>query len=339
MDALILAGGVAKGAFTSGALASLFDPAQNPAPPRVRRIVAASSGALNAAYLASAVQRCSEATAGFELESIWLEHASAARAFAPNLVGMLSLEGFSSGEKLLGILRRYVRPSPARAPVDLRLVVTTSAGEVRACVGPPATTYEHVCAFDETTFASEEALEELFAGVVASCAFPLAFLPAPVRIRGELVPCFDGGLTNDSPIRYALDDPNVSRVFVISPFPRVAHAHPSDERGAGLLAHLADVLVNERLYRDLREARQVNAALDRLAYEFPTPYTRERVLAALGWEGRRQIEIVEIRPPFALEGNAFEGFFSRDLRESYVRAGEEAARAYLANLPAQQRTA
>jgi predicted acylesterase/phospholipase RssA len=49
-DALVLAGGVAKGAFTAGALAVLSDPGTKAAIGLdVARIVGASSGALNAA--------------------------------------------------------------------------------------------------------------------------------------------------------------------------------------------------------------------------------------------------------------------------------------------------
>ena len=47
----------------------------------------------------------------------------------------------------------------------------------------------------------------------------------------------------------------IDRVFVISPHPRVAEPRGEALRGVGLLAHLVDILVNERLYRDLREAR------------------------------------------------------------------------------------
>ncbi len=329
MDALILAGGVAKGAFTGGALRALLDPSVNPHPARVRRIVAASSGALNAAYVASALARGRGDAAGLELEALWLEHATAARTFDPTLAGIVGLEGFSSGDKLRALLRDQIRPARGTHPIDLRLVVTTTTGEVCADDAPPATTFEHVLRFDEGDFETASGLEDVFAGVVASAAFPVAFLPAPVHIDGRAVPCFDGGLVNNCPVRHAIGDPSIGRVFVISPYPRVAFPSPADEHGAGLLAHLADVLVNERLYRDVREARAVNRALARLEDEFPTAFMRERVLAALGWDGRRRIEIVEIRPAFPLAGSAFDGFFSRSLRESYLRAGEDAARAWV----------
>jgi hypothetical protein len=80
------------------------------------------------------------------------------------------------------------------------------------------------------------------------------------------------------------------------------------------------------LYRDLREAYDVNRALRALERALPISSLRERALAALGWSGRRVLDIVEIRPHETLEGDAFAGFFSRRLREDYVRAGRHAAR-------------
>ena len=57
MDALVLAGAVSQGAFTAGALAELLSPAvAERLNLDVRRIVGASSGALNGAFLARAIR-------------------------------------------------------------------------------------------------------------------------------------------------------------------------------------------------------------------------------------------------------------------------------------------
>ena len=92
------------------------------------------------------------------------------------------------------------------------------------------------------------------------------------------------------------------------------------------------MLVEERLYRDLRNAYESNAALARLAKAVPDEGLRAQVLDALGWSGRKPVAIVEIRPGTDLPGGTFDAFFSRDLREQYVASGKAAARTWLANV-------
>jgi hypothetical protein len=76
----------------------------------------------------------------------------------------------------------------------------------------------------------------------------------------------------------------------------------------------------------------VNRSLAELEANLTSPALLSLVLGAIGWSGRRQVEIVEVRPAAPLAGNAFAGFFSRAQREEYVRAGELAARVALAEL-------
>lgn len=331
-DAVILAGAVAKGAFAGGALSVLLSPHENPAGANIRRIVGASSGSLNGTYLAAAIRRGTTITAGAGLCALWLEHAEVLRFFDVSARGVASLEGISTSDKVLALLRANIPPAPGHAPIELRLVTTTAAGEVRAGEHPAATTFEHVTSFDGSAFDSHAELEEIFAAAVASAAFPVVFLPSRMTVEGQSVPCFDGGLCNNAPIKHAIGDPDVSRVFVISSYPRIAQPHTGDRRGLGLISHLAEILANERLYRDIREARAVNRALSELEANVTSPALRDLILGALGWSGRRRLEIVEIRPTAPLEGNAFAGFFSRQLREDYIAAGEIAARIALAEM-------
>ena len=92
-DALVLAGGVAKGAFGAGACAVLFNelPCLN-----VTRVVATSSGALNAAFLSPAIRGGAAGDAAYDHESLWLDHASFGDVFRPSLAGLAKLDGFSS---------------------------------------------------------------------------------------------------------------------------------------------------------------------------------------------------------------------------------------------------
>jgi NTE family protein len=324
MDAIIFGGGVAKGAFGAGAISVLASTGL-----RVRRIVGTSSGALNAAYYARAVRSGAEDVAGDELARIWLDEGTLADGFNVSFRGVFGLEGISTSAKVFALLRRHIRPSTGRHPVDVRLVTTNSAGE-RAPLEPhrQGTTFEHVLRYDGAALDDEAGLESLFEGVAASSAFPGAFVPFPLHLRGREVLCFDGGLTNNSAVKYAVEDADVDRIFVIVPYPVLLEPAPA-LRGLALVEHLLEILAQERLFRDLREAYAVNATLARLEAEVPDPGARAAILKTFGWSDRRRLEIVEIRPAAPLEGGPFDGFLSRRLREDYVASGREVARGWL----------
>jgi len=340
-DAVVLAGAAVKGAFAAGALSVLSEPdTRARIGVDVRRIVGASSGALNGAYYAAALHAGAEDGVGARLAQLWLDDATLAGSFDVSLRDLAAGLGLSSEKKIFTLLRDQITPSPpgaARAarPVELRIVVTNLDGEPAEIDGEPATTYEHLFVAGGADFESADSLERVFTAVAASAAVPGAF--APVRMARDGAGTFaaqDGGIVNDSPLGHALAPGlDVDRVFVIVPFPRVRD-DVADLRGLSMALHLLDVLVEERLFRDLRHAARVNRALGRLADAVPDTGQRSAVLDALGWGGRRVATIVEIRPAVSLTGNAFSGFVSRDLRERYVQAGADAARAALATLPA-----
>jgi NTE family protein len=315
-----------RGPFAAGALSVLSDPATR-AKLRldIRRIVATSSGAISAAYYASAIHDDREARAGARLARMWIEEGSFRTSFAPSLRALAARRGLSSTRRLVGLLRRHIRPTVARRPIELRIVTTNLDGDVTWVSGARATTHEHVFAFDSDDFTTRVRLERVFAVVAASSAFPGVFDPVWMRFGRRLVPFADGGAVNNAAIRYALGgDLDVNRVFVITPTPRV-ESPVRPLRGFAYVSQLADILINERLARDLAEADHVNEALRELEESLPDPEGRARVLSALGWSRRRVIEVVEIRPDAALEGNAFSAWFSRRLREDYVVAGRRAA--------------
>lgn len=116
---------------------------------------------------------------------------------------------------------------------------------------------------------------------------------------------------------------------MIVPYPALLEPAPT-LRGVALVVHLLEILVQERLYRDLREAYAVNATLAELEAEFPDPGVRAAVLRALGWSARRRLEVVEIRPSAPLAGGPFDGFLSRRLREEYITTGRAVAQAWVA---------
>ena len=245
---------------------------------------------------------------------------------------MIAEEGVSDSDKLVAMMRRYLRPCPTVREIQLRLIVTNADGDPAAIDGSPATTFEHVVDLRGDDFATEESIEHVYLSVAASAALPLLFAPVSLRVGPRAIRAFDGGLLNDAPVGLALSDaPEISRVFIVVPFPRVAIERPK-LRGRALASHVFDMLVLERLFRDLRSVVRTNGLLLQLQALIPDAAQRAAVLEALGWAERRPVEIVEIRPATALPGDAFSGFWSRDLRERYVRAGVEAAERVLSDL-------
>lgn len=332
-DALVLAGAVAKGAFTSGALAVLSDPETKA---RLSldfaRIVGASSGALNGVYYAAAIHSGAEAFAGQRLSQLWLDDATIGGAFEFSLHDIFGGLGLSTDQKLVTILRKHIAPSQSRVPVELRLVVTNADGELVSIDGVPATTYEHVVDLGGADFETTEALERVFLTVAASAALPGAYAPVSIELDGRTVRGLDGGLVDDTPLGHALKGaPSIARAFVIVPYPRV-RTEPPVLHGLGLGSHVLDVVLQERLVRDLRRVAYINRVLAQLPSLVTDAAQRAALLEALGWSGMRPVQVVEIRPDKDLPGNSFSGLASLELRQQYVQAGVDAARRALAAL-------
>jgi len=328
--AVILAGAVVKGAFEAGALKILAD-REIP----VRRIVASSSGALNGAAYAAGVRARREKAAADEMIALWRDRAGFLEAFDLNVGDLLGVVGLSDQKNLLKQLRGNIRPSTLGdpAPIDLHIVVSPLNGAAGDLGGEPATTYEQVLQFTGEHFDDQDRLEEVFQAAVASSAFPGFY--APVEIPG-VGPCYDGGVVNNAPIDSALDygrDASIDAVLVIAPTAAVFPPPDAGLSGVALLSHLVDMLINERLYRDLRRARGINESLlqlEELARQKGWgPADLQEIKAAMDLGDKRVITIVQIRPPEPLPGNAFGGLFDASLRRGYVDAGLERATAVL----------
>jgi NTE family protein len=317
--AVVLAGAVANGAFEAGALEVL---AAQGTP--VTRVLGTSSGALNAALFARFLLAGDPRAGAAALVHLWTTQATWWRVLRPSLRGIATLTGLSGQGGVLGLLRAHVQPVPEpRGDVELSIVVTALKGRPGDVGGTPATTHEGVCRFGAEDFRTRERLEAVFRAAVASAAFPGAFLPAHVPGLG---PCSDGGLVDNTPLKHVLGE-GLSRVVVIVPSPRVSHGQATGTVGA-LLGRLADVIVQERLYRDLREAAQVDArlaAIEALAPRLDDPSLLAEIKAAAGLADARPLNILEIRPE-RVPPNSFAGFFSRALREDLVEQGRAAAR-------------
>jgi len=337
---------VAKGAYEAGVL----DVIASRDDIQVTRIVAASAGALNAAYFAYAIRNGTERDGARTLIELWRNHASFSDVFSWQLSTTVDGTGLSSTEKLRELLRSRItsgRISGAR-PISLRILVSPldgidpGANNALANIDDPAdakqeriarTTHEHVCDFDAHDFDSDATTNVLINAAVASSSFPGAFVPVEVPGVGR---CIDGGTVNNTPVKWALGGPigdELDAIFVVAPTVEYNLTSTRDLRGIGLMDHVLTMLIDERLYRDLRETDQVNEQLAALEREITDPDTLKRVKKALGWQTMRQIKVISIRPSEPLEGNAFSGFRHAGYRDQYIDVGRETAKRALASWP------
>lgn len=328
--AVVLAGAVAKGAFEAGALVELVASGA-----KITRIVAASSGALNGSLLAASIHRAASAAdlqARIErLAELWVTHGGAGDAFHLNVSEILHRRGLSDQEGLRSLLLNHLEPGPQgrhAGAASLRIVVCPLAGVGVPEAEPRVSSFERMLHFDPSHFETAVGLEPVIDAAVASSSFPIAFVPSDCA---DLGPCVDGGTVNNTPLGYAVDD-NLAceAVFIVAPTradERITHEKAKALHGVGLVARVADMLINERLHRDIKTFRYTNGVLQKLANVDEA--RRREVLELLGWEGRRVVPLYCIRPLVALEGNAFSGFRDEDLRRAYVDAGRTRAREVL----------
>jgi predicted acylesterase/phospholipase RssA len=322
-----LAGAVAKGAFEAGVLDVLSRHLEHIP---IVRIVAASSGALNGAIYATGIRYGSEHLVAGRLVEMWLHDAKWHNVLKVSPLDILQGVGVGTGERLLPLMHAAVAELPVvhRRPIELELVLTALQGVPGNIDGQPATSFEHVASFRDEHFDSEQSRAQVFHTALGSGAFPLLF--APVDVPGVGL-CSDGGVVNNTPIKRAIEGSAVERIIVVTPEPQQLPA-PQPLRGAKLVTQLAEILINERLYRDLRDAEAINdylSKLDELAHQRVPLDVIEKVKAVFGWV---PLEIVQIRPPRPLDGSAFSAFSNTDQLRGYVAAGREAAMAALNTL-------
>jgi predicted acylesterase/phospholipase RssA len=318
--ALILPGAVAKGAYEAGVIEVLVEQDI-----RIDRIVATSSGALNGVAYAAGIRSGHEQEMAAKLVDAWVEGGSWNNSFSLSPLNWLSGRGLSDSSGLLKMLRGMVVPSikSAKREIELRIIVSPLKG-VQDTIGKrAASTYEKVLCFSGEDFDTAEGLERIFKVVTAACAFPGLY--APVELPG-IGPCVDGGAVNNAPVRYALDECDIRHIIVPVPFPSVMP--PSAPlSGWGLAGHLTDILINERLFRDLKDANIVNREVAQLEGLVTSGVLNaEQLKAVISILKTRIVQITEVRPAQPLSGSSFSGFFKKNDRVALIAEGREAAR-------------
>ena len=318
--AIILPGAVAKGAYEAGVI---YELAQDGT--RVDRIVATSSGALNGVAYAAGVRQGRATEMAARLVEAWIDVGGWQDAFTLNPLNWISGRGLSDRRGLLRMLHHLIEPSAtsAKCDVQLRIIVTPLQG-VRGAIGKmPATTYEKLICFEGPDLDTAEDLAKVFDVTTAACAFPGIY--APVTLPG-LGPCIDGGATNNAPIAYGLAEGDVSRIIMPVPFPAIM-PDPGLMHGFNMINHMVEILINERLYRDLKDAEVVNREVARIEALVATGVLDEtQAKAVKDALAIRTVQITEIRPSAPLKGGSFSGFFSQAERRRLVDEGRKAAR-------------
>jgi predicted acylesterase/phospholipase RssA len=266
-----------------------------------------------------------------KLVNAWIEGGGWGNSLSFSPWNWLRGRGLSDRGGLLKMLNDLVKPckSSEKREVELRIIVAPLNGVQGAIGSTPATTYEKFFHFSGKDFDTAEGLARIFEATTAACAFPGLF--APVELDG-LGPCVDGGAVNNAPIKYALDEGDIDQVIMPIPFPALMPAGGS-RHGLGLLNHLIEILINERLYRDLKDAQVINekvAALDKLVSNGELSLAQVKAVKKV--LGNRLVQVVEIRPDQSTSKNAFSGFFSKKDRVCLVDEGRKAALKSLSQL-------
>jgi NTE family protein len=328
--ALVVAGAVARGAFEAGVTSELsarglvFD-----------RFVGASAGALNATLLAAgaAVGRPCEAAA--KLEGLWRDHAGLfdfVRFPKEIAQGLSSTRGIAKlvHDALAAIVGD--RPPSLPAATTLTLIAT----DLRGFVTPEGElTYEDDHVFDARALVDRAHWPRIARVAAASAAFPFFFVPPRFGDGAQRV---DGGAVNNAPISYVIEERRGRNQIVVVSAEAPSPRPQKTLRVAGLVSRLAQIVVNERLGRDLTVAKKRNAdrreLLAALERENVSP---ERAAALADRLGFRHLELLTVRPSVELAGGPFLGFLWKPTRERQILAGKAAAAAALAAASRQER--
>jgi predicted acylesterase/phospholipase RssA len=317
--ALILPGAVAKGAFEAGVIEVL---AQKQT--KIDRIVATSSGALNGVVYAMGIRSGHTKEMAARLVEAWIKGGGWHNSISFSPLDWLKGRGLSDNRGLLKMLQELVTPfnDSKKHEIELRVVVACLSGVESKIGNEPATTYERVFHFSGEDFDTKESLENIFQVTSAACAFPGLF--APVEIKG-LGPCADGGAVNNAPIQYALDESDIDQVIIPVPFPALALA-TSPRHGIKLANHMIEILINERVFRDLKNAHAVNEDISKLEKLKTKGVINSQQLDAIQKSLEiRKVQITQIRPLQSVGENSFSGFFSKRDRTLLVSEGRKAA--------------
>ena len=317
--ALILPGAVAKGAYEAGVISVIAEMGI-----QIDRLIATSSGSLNAVAFAAGIRIGKEKIAAKNLIDAWVEFGSWHDSFHFNPLHWFSGKGLSDQSGLLKLLHELVPPAGDKGVNDFELrIIVASLDGIQGRIGDiPSTTHEKVLEFCGKDFDTKEGLEKVFQATVAACSFPGLFAPAEIEGLGL---CLDGGAVNNAPVQYALDDGDINEIIIAVPFPILVPPQGA-QSGLDLINHAVEILINERLYRDLKNAENTNKKVDQMnALVDAGVLSLDQLRAIKKVLPYRKVRIIQVRPEKTITGGVFTGFVDQGLREKFIAEGREAA--------------
>lgn len=297
-SALIVAGAAGRGPYAAGALSKLardtrFD---------IRHLAGASSGALNAAVYAAGLRVGAALEAADHLCDLWRRRAH--------------WNHIMTHKQRVDIVRKALERFRDRRPVhkvDLEIVVTSLRGQNDKY---GYSRFERPWQFSSGDFSSDRGIGEIAEVSVLSSTIPGVFPPASYADQGQF---WDGGVVNNTPIGNALKkDRSIDHIIVVTG--DSTRVDPADkEYGPFALPRLLEIVIEERLSRDLYEARSFN---DELKALHRAGFDLDKLHATVKW---KLLQFLEIRPSRDVEGDLVSGFFSRREREHSIEVGQQTA--------------
>ena len=296
MDALVLSGGLIKGAYQAGAIEAVLESGYRPS-----ILTGTSVGALNAAFLAA--NQGSE-QAGARLTHFWETEVTepsklVKRRGAVDLVWRVLTkrwDGVVDTKPLADLVRRILAPYfPRPGGIQVRVGAVDLRSGALVYTGSESPNFVDV--------------------VLASTAEPISM---PLRkIRGT--PHYDGGLRDIAPFKQAISLGATRIVCVLCQPAGVSEVTVKEGDVLELIDRVLGIVTNEIVENDLETAQTIN----RLLLDLPP-----EVLAHPYFASKRPIPLTVIRPSVEIPVS-LDSFTSGDIRRM-VEQGRQDARAVLA---------
>lgn len=299
--AIVLTGGVAKGAFHAGVLKSF---AEHGVIPSV--LVGASAGAMNGAYAAKLIaeERFTPYWVEKVLYQTWLHQVSLQKLWSGNdpqenslrsLVGDVQFNWFMlrnimdwiSPMRLRELLKlrftsvlgskhfrqqmdaSLTKPRKVEREVHFAASITSLTGRVATYAGQPLISYGDYVSFHLHPDQDQDSLEDIFSSmrsvVRASSSFPGVFPPVPLVLDGRVDHFIDGGLVKNAPFGRAVKlDPEVRTIFLVSCTPITQPTSGRIDNMLTIIDQVYKIVINKDLANDFRKIQQINERIEKL---------------------------------------------------------------------------
>ncbi len=299
--ALVLTGGVVKGAFHTGVLKCM---AENEVIPTA--IVGASAGALNGGMCAKLIaeDRFTPYWIDRMCGQLWLQQASLQKLWAngevtdnslrsllgdnrPNIFMLRNLLDWISPGRLRELLKlrftsvfsdKHFReqleqtikaPPKIQREVHFAASVTSLTGTVETYANQSLIAHGGYISFHLHPNLEHDQIDALYdrmrTVMRASSSFPGMFPPVPLMHKGKVDWFTDGGLTKNAPFGRAVKlDPNVRTIFLVSCMPITQPTSGRIDNITTIVDQIYKIILNKDLANDFRKIQQINERIEKL---------------------------------------------------------------------------